>query len=240
MDLYYEHMGHLVLQGGGEFGGQMRASDSRAMALAGGYDAELSIVPAAAAPDRNHHRAGQNGRRWFKSLGARNVNVLPLIDRESADNPVIASYLRRSRLIYLLGGFPVYLASVLQGTSSWEAICAALSGDATVAGSSAGAMVMGSFFYDPVKQDVIKGLGILPATCVIPHFNTFGRQWISRLQKELPWVTLIGIDEETGVIDDGPDRTWSVSGKGGAVLYRDHQIEEYGAGERFDLYGASV
>jgi cyanophycinase len=239
LGLYFEHMGHLVLQGGGEFGGQMRASDLRAMALAGGYDAELSIVPAAAAPDRNHHRAGQNGRRWFQSLGARNVSVLPLIDRESAENPVIASRLRGSKLIYLLGGFPAYLVTVLWKSRSWEAIRAALNGDATVAGSSAGAMVMGSCFYDPVKQAVTKGLGILPETCIIPHFNTFGRQWIRRLQKELPLMTLIGIDEETGAIDDGPNRTWSVYGKGGVMLYRDHQIEEYGAGERFDLYGSS-
>jgi len=233
-------MGHLVLQGGCEFGGEMRVSDLRAMALAGGYDAELSIVPAAAAPDGNHHRAGQNGRRWFEALGASNVSVLPLIDRESADNPVIASRLRRSKLIYLLGGFPVYLASVLRNSRSWEAIRLALNGVSTLAGSSAGAMVMGSFFYDPIKQNVAKGLGILPATCVIPHFNTFGRQWISRLQKELPWVTLIGIDEETGVIDDGPDTSWSVAGKGGVTLFRDQRMEEYDTGERFDLYGASV
>jgi len=50
-------------------------------------------------------------------------------------------------------------------------------------------------------------------------------------------VTLIGIDEETGAIDDGPDRTWSVYGKGGVTLYRNHHIDKFGAGERFALYG---
>lgn len=231
-------MGYLVLQGGSEFGGQMRASDLRAIELAGGNDAELSIVPAAAAPDRNHHRAGHNGRRWFQSLGARNVSVLPLIDRESADNRLIAVRLRRSRLIYLLGGFPEYLAGVLQGTRSWEAIRAAFNGGAIVAGSSAGAMVMGAFFFNPVNQTIIKGLGMLRETSVIPHFNTFGRRWIVRLQKELPSAILIGIDEETGAINDGPGGTWSVYGQGAVRLYRGHQPEEYGAGERFDLCGS--
>ena len=62
-------MGYLVLQGGGEFGGQMAKSDRRAMALAGGADAELAIIPMAAAPDRNHERAGSNGLSWFTKLG---------------------------------------------------------------------------------------------------------------------------------------------------------------------------
>jgi cyanophycinase len=231
-------MGYLVLQGGSEFGGQMRASDLRAVELAGGLDARVSIVPAAAAPDANHHRAGQNGRRWFTMLGARNVTVLPLVDRQSADDPDVASSLRRSRLIYLLGGFPEYLAGVLQGSAGWMAIRAALGEGAVLAGSSAGAMVLGDFFFNPVSQKVVKGLGLLQATSIVPHFNNFGRTWIDRLQKELPSASLIGIDEETGMINDGPAGTWSVYGGGAVVICRGHQTERFGAGERLDVEGA--
>jgi cyanophycinase len=231
-------MGYLVLQGGSEFGGQMRISDRRALELAGGRDAPVTIVPAAAAPDGNHHRAGQNGQSWFQMLGARNVAVAPLVDGQSADNPEIASSLRQSRLIYLLGGFPAYLAGVLQGTRSWQAIREALKEGAIVAGSSAGAMVLGDFFYNPEKQRITKGLGLLRATSIIPHFNSFGRSWVGRLQKELPSVSLIGIDEETGMINDGPAGIWTVYGGGAVVIYRDHQAERYGSGERFDFEGS--
>jgi cyanophycinase len=231
-------MGYLVLQGGSEFGGQMRASDLHAMRLAGGRDACVAIVPAAAAPDGNHQRAGENGRSWFQSLGARNVLVVSLVDRTSADNPEVIACLRRSRLIYLLGGFPEYLAEVLRGTSAWEAICTALQQGATLAGSSAGAMVLGDFFFNPVKQNLVKGLGLVRATSIIPHFNRFGRSWVDRLRKELPSVSLIGIDEETGMINDGPDGTWSVYGGGAVVVYRGHQTERYATGERFDLGGS--
>jgi cyanophycinase len=231
-------MGNLVLQGGAEFGGQMRVSDRRAIQLAGGRDTRVSIVPAAAAPDRNHRRAGQNGRRWFQFLGAGNVTVVPLVDRRSADHPEIASVLRKSRLIYLLGGFPAYLAGVLQGTRSWEAIRAALEDGATVAGSSAGAMVLCGAFYNPEKQNIAQGLGLLRAISIIPHFNRFGRSWVDRLQKELPSVNLIGIDEETGMINDGPAGTWTVYGGGAVVVYRGHQAERFGAGERFDIKGS--
>jgi cyanophycinase len=228
-------MGYLVLQGGSEFGGRMRASDLRAMELAGGRDAVLAIVPAAAAPDGNHHRAGENGRRWFQKLGARDVSVSLLVDRQSADDPDVASGLRRSRLIYLLGGFPEYLAEVLRGSACWRAIRAVLDEGAVLAGSSAGAMVLCDFFYDPVRQDLVKGLGLLRAARIIPHFNSFGRAWVGRLQKDLPSATLIGIDEETGMINDGPAGSWSVYGKGAVVLYRGHQQERYDAGDRMIL-----
>jgi len=38
------------------------------------------------------------------------VTLLPLIDQASANQFSVASALRQSRLIYLLGGFPHYLA----------------------------------------------------------------------------------------------------------------------------------
>src|SRR6185295_18070760 len=97
--------GYILLEGGAEFGGRMAEPDRRAIELAGGPHARVSIIPTAAAPDHNHERAGGNGVRWFQSLGARNVAALLLIDRASAERADIAGALRESRLIYLLGGF---------------------------------------------------------------------------------------------------------------------------------------
>jgi len=73
----------------------------------------VGIIPAAAAPDNNHERAGQNGVRWFKRLGAVQTTMVPLIDGVSANQPSIAASLRQFRLIYLLGGFPHYLGQTL-------------------------------------------------------------------------------------------------------------------------------
>ena len=78
-------MGYLLLEGGAEFGGRMREPDLKAIELAGGFDAPVRIIPTAAAPDNNHQRAGNNGIRWFQSLGARDVGSLPLIDKASAN-----------------------------------------------------------------------------------------------------------------------------------------------------------
>ena len=132
-------MGFILLEGGAEFGGRMAEPDKQAMTLAGGRDAAIKIIPAAAAPDNNHQRAGKNGVDWFRRLGATNVSVLPLIDRSSADASKIIESLINADLIYLLGGFPRYLAEVLNGSDSWQAILNAFQSGAVIAGSSAGA-----------------------------------------------------------------------------------------------------
>src|SRR5260370_16853811 len=100
--------GYILLEGGAEFGGLMSEPDRRAIELAGGSDAPISIIPTAAAPDNNHRRAGNNGVNWFKSLGARQVESLPLIDKTSANDPQIAGKIRQSPLIYMLCAFPAY------------------------------------------------------------------------------------------------------------------------------------
>jgi cyanophycinase len=227
--------GQILLEGGAEFGGRMAEPDGRALELAGGLGARVSIIPTAAAPDHNHERAGGNGVRWFEQLGARNVAALPLIDRASADEPAIVAALRQSRLIYLLGGFTHYLGQTLRGSASWDAITAAYQDGAVVAGSSAGAMVLCQHYYNPESARVVEGLGLLPNACVLPHHSTFGQRWAPRLAALLPASVLVGIDERTGMLDDGPAGAWRVYGQGAVTLYRDGQVTTHRSGGQFSL-----
>ncbi len=213
-------MGYIVLEGGAEFGGAMAAPDLRALELAGGLDVPVSIIPTAAAPDNNHQRAGENGKRWFQSLGATDVVVLPLIDRASANDPAIVDTLKKSRLIYILGGFPHYLGNTLLQSHAWRAAMAAHEAGAVIAGSSAGAMVLCEYYYDPAAGEIVEGLGLIRDACVIPHHNTSGQSWSNRLKRSLPDTLLIGIDEQTGLINDGPKSSWQVYGKGVVTLYQ--------------------
>ena len=232
---YNPRMGFLVLEGGAEFGGRMRDPDLRAIELAGGFDAPLRILPTAAAPDQNHVRAGNNGIRWFQSLGVKDVTSLPLIDKTSANNDRIAQSLREAKLIYLLGGFTHYLGQTLKDSPAWDAAVEAHHNGAVIAGSSAGAMVMCQFYYDPGAGRIHEGLNLVPNALVLPHHNTFGKNWAPQLLKKLPGVTLIGIDEQTGMIDEGENGAWFVHGRGGVTLYRNGQIGIYKAGEVFPL-----
>lgn len=167
-------MGYLLLEGGAEFNGRMIEADRRALELAGGEDAAVDIIPAAAAPDSNHHRAGQNGVEWFRRIGALNVVNRLLIDRDSAENQELAEQLRGSRFVFLLGGFPSHLAHSLMGTHSWRSICSVYQGGGVIGGSSAGAMVLCEKFYDPFSHKVVAGLSLMPGICLIPHHNSTG------------------------------------------------------------------
>ena len=227
--------GTILLEGGAEFGGEMALPDNRAIQLAGGLAAPISIIPTAAAADNNHRRAGQNALRWFRSLGATRVASLPLVDRASAENPEIAETLRLSRMVYMLGGFPGYLAQALRGTLAWQAILQAYTAGAVVGGSSAGAMVLCEYLYDPYTGTLEAGLNLLPGCCVLPHHEHAGKSWASRLLSQLPGVTLIGIDERTGMIDDVDGSGWSVHGKGGVTIYRDGKILHYARGDSVKL-----
>ncbi|MCB0101732.1 MAG: Type 1 glutamine amidotransferase-like domain-containing protein [Anaerolineales bacterium] len=227
-------MGNLLLEGGAEFGGQMREPDLRAMEWAGGFDAPIAILPTAAAPDHNHKRAGNNGIRWFQSLGAKHVFTVDVIDSTSANDPTLAASLRTSKLIYLLGGFPRHLGETLANSLCWSAVLEAHAGGAVIAGSSAGAMVMCEHYYDPYEKKLLRGLNLVPNACVLPHHNNFGKAWAGQLRQILPEAILIGIDERTGMVS-GADSKWEVKGGGEVTLYRSESTVGYGRGETFSL-----
>lgn len=230
--------GHILLAGGAEFQPGMEAADRRAIALAGGPDAPVRIIPAAAAPDHNHGRAGANAVRWFRSLGARDVASLPLTDAASAADPAVAAELRAARLIYLLGGFPRHLGDSLAGSPAWAACLEAHAAGAVIAGSSAGAMVLCATYFDPQGKELAPGLGLVAGACVLPHHNGFGAGWAPRLAPQLPGLALLGLDERTGVVDEdlgGGARGWRVYGPGAATLYRAGARAVYASGEGFTL-----
>ena len=220
-------MGYLVLQGGSEFSGAIAASDSRALELAGGRHSRICIVPAAAAPDNNHQRAGTHGKQWFASLGASHVELAAIIDRASADDFDQTAALYRSRLVYLLGGFPSHLAQTLRESESWRAIRHVFDQGGVVAGSSAGAMVLCDYYYDPGKAHVESGLGLVADACLLPHHDTYGFKWVCALRHLLPQTTLIGLDEKTAIINDAQDGKWTVYGPGAATLYKNGCREIY-------------
>ena len=226
-------MGYLLLEGGAEFGGAMREPDLRAIELAGGLDAPIRIIPTAAAPDNNHVRAGNNGIRWFRSLGARNVESLPLIDNPSANDSQIAESLGKAKLIYLLGGFTHYLGQTLLDSQAWEAALEAYQNGAVIAGSSAGAMVLCEHYYDPGKGKVERGLNLISNACVLPHHNTFGKNWAGKLEAMLPGIVLLGIDEHTGMLSEGGK--WRVLGSGAVTVYQEEGMDVYENGQMFVL-----
>lgn len=209
--------GYRVLAGGAEFTAPMATADRRALELAGGLSAAVRIIPAAAAPDNNHRRAGENGVRWFRQLGARDVALVALTDRASAQAADVVAALAQAQLIYLLGGFPRYLLETLQETAAWYAMQQAYAAGAVLAGSSAGAMVLGSVMLDPARFELLPGLAAVTG-CIVPHLTDFGAPWLLRLQRLIPQQPLLGIAAGSALIDDGLGGAWQRYGVGSFVL----------------------
>src|SRR5258706_2593499 len=149
------------------------------------------------------------GRAQASRLGVQAVPLL-VTPRADAEDPAIVSQVAGAGLIYLSGGSPSLLASVLRDTALWRAIVAAWHAGAALAGCSAGAMAMADHVPDlrhPVKGGEA-GLGLLPHIRVLPHFDRMAG-WMPDLLtrpffRGAPGAHVIGIDEDTAIVG-GPD-----------------------------------
>lgn len=228
-------MGILLLEGGSEFQGKMEAPDRKALALAGSKNAKVVIIPTAAAPDNNSIRAGNIASEWFRTLGAKHISALPIVDKNSAEDPEISAELDGANLIYILGGFPGYLERTLRKSRCFDAILRAYQKGAVLAGSSAGAMVLCDWYVDPTVKEITRGFGVLKDAILIPHHDTFGGSWHSFYFDKVSDIRCIGIDEQTGMINETGNHRWTVYGKGKVTLYLKESIISYKTGESFQF-----
>ncbi len=162
------------------------------------------------------------------------MDVVPVIDRSSAGDPALAARIRASRLIYMLGGFPGYLAKTLSGSLAWQAALDAFADGAVLGGSSAGAMVLCQHLYDPEGGAATEGLDLVPNVCLLPHHNQFGKSWAGKLGAALPQAVLVGIDEQTGMLNDAGG-AWTVYGAGKVTVYRSGRTDVHARGETFQI-----
>ena len=161
------------------------------------------------------------------------------IDRRSGLDAGVAEMISASGFVFLPGGSPRYLADALRGSLVWKAILTVHRAGAVLGGSSAGAMVLCEKFYDPSAGQVLPGLNLVPKVCILPHHDTFGRGWVPQLSRRTKEVLLVGIDEETGMLNDGPEGRWTVYGKGAVTLYASEGRTVYHSGEQFGLPGCT-
>ncbi len=224
--------GKLALVGGAEFQKPCDEMDRALLALPGKPEPRLGVLPTAAARE-NPGKAAENGVRHFRRLGARAEPVL-IVTRADAQTGRLAAPLEDLDMVYLTGGDPVYLLETLRGTLTWKALLRIAARGGVLAGSSAGAMVLGARCWAP-GEGWREGLGAAPALAVVPHHATLAARWnVAEMQRTLPpGVTLIGLDECTGLVGAGAD--WEAAGAGTVTVYRPGGPEIYEAGQAVRL-----
>lgn len=210
-------VGPLVLVGGGEF--QTGSSfDVEMLERAGG---KVLIVPTAAAYERPE-LAVAAARSCFGALGGE-VAVAAVLSRSDAENPELAAQVRAARFVYLPGGSPLHLRSVLKDSAVLHAIAAAWHDGAIVAGSSAGAMALTDPMVDPRGGAFTVGLGLVRDVAVVPHYTGEVSAQLKRTVALMPaGCALVALAEQTALIRE-PDGRWRAEGRGEFAVYAERQ-----------------
>jgi cyanophycinase len=209
-------LGPLALVGGAEW--RDGCTFDRDLLAASGAD-EVLVLPTAAAyehPDRTVEWA----TRYFAGLGAK-ARGLMVLARPDAEDEANVTAIRDARFLYLAGGSPLHLRSVLKDSAAWDALCQAWQGGAVLAGSSAGAMALCDPMVDPRGGAFTLGLGLLAQVAIIPHHDTWSAEKAKRTITLAPaGLAVVGIDEQTALMRS-PDGAWTVGGAGGVVVFVD-------------------
>ena len=185
-----------------------------------GKEARYVQIPTAAG------RESTDRLEYWKQLGltqAKAIGVeatyLPIYTREDAFNQKYVDAVASSALMYMSGGDPHHLAEVLSDTPLWSAIVENWKTGASLAGCSAGAMVLSAHIpnFRLLKKVPTQGLNLLPEVRVIPHFNKFFKWIPESAAKVLLHVPddsiLIGVDELTAIVKRSGSTHWTVVGE---------------------------
>jgi cyanophycinase len=207
--------GPLALIGSGEFTSAMRSVDTLLLAQAAGR--RVLVVPAAAAADgpdavaavaraAQEHFAQLGAEVVLSAVGSRQDAVRGQPDLDGVD------------LIYLPGGKVGHCARVLVGTPYMDGLIGAWRRGVPLAAASAGAVLLGSWVYDPEDPHARarRGVGLVDAA-VVPHWQEVSRtrlKFVARVCEEQPQVLTLDEDTAAGYSDGG----WMVTGRGSVLL----------------------
>ena len=236
--------GSLALVGSGEYLPAMSQFEKSLIddGVKNGKEARYLQIPTAAG------RESSDRLEYWKELGlrqAKNLGVeatyLPIFTREDAFNQEYVDAVANSALMYMSGGDPHHLAQVLIDTPLWDAILENWKSGASLAGCSAGAMVLSAHIpnFRLLKKVPTAGLNLLPEIRVIPHFNKFFKWIPESAAKVLLHVPdnsiLIGVDELTAIVKRSGDTEWVVIGEAKVHVLKGLPDQQLHDGERINL-----
>ena len=182
--------------------------DAELLQASGGND--VVVLPTAAAFE-NPDAAVDHARRWFEGLGGSVTNVRALQHRDALD-PANVDVVRAARFVYLAGGSPLHLRSVLKETPLWQALVDAWHDGAVVAGSSAGAMVLCDPMIDPRGGAFTVGLGLVSNLAVLPHAKDDVAAAHKRTFELADRGLVLAAIPERGALLRGVDGSWRAVG----------------------------
>ncbi len=199
--------------GGAEDKGRGSEILQRFVALAGDGKARIAIVPTAS------EAAAEAGERYvgaFRELGAAEADWVRIGERSDANSEEALRLLGEATGIFITGGDQARLVALMAGTLAMECIRRRNAEGVVVAGTSAGASIVGAHLMsgdNPLPHnsndaaarkgmvELVAGFGLLQDVIVDQHFSQRGR--MGRLMTAYaanPGLLGVGLDEDTAVL----------------------------------------
>jgi len=218
-----EKRGWIVPIGGAENKENDRRILARFVAVSGGKDADIVVIPTAS----RLHETGPRYENLFRELGAARVTVMDFDTRRDCQEANRLQRLEAASGIFFTGGNQLRLSTLLGGTPVATLIRRRNAAGVAVGGTSAGASILSEHMiaFGDEGSSVISGsvrlapgLGLTNRFVIDQHFRQ--RDRLGRLITALaynPFAIGIGLDEDTAAFI-GPDELLEVEGSGGVTL----------------------
>jgi cyanophycinase len=198
---YGPDKGNLVIVGGGAVGPEIW---QRFIALAGGADAPVVYIPAAAETEPK-----ENAADFLKRAGFTDVTVLHTRDKKVADTDAFVAPLKRAKAIWFGGGRQWRIVDSYEGTKTEREFQNVLNRGGVIGGTSAGATIQGSYLVRGAKTGneimiapgYTRGFGYLRNAAIDQHLLKRNREndlW--EVITKHPDLLGIGLDEGTAII----------------------------------------
>lgn len=222
----------LVLCGSGEFTPAMDSLDTYLLPLA--PSPEVVILPTAAGKEKDFMKWITDGIDHFTKLHAHAVGI-PAVKRDDMYHDAYIKMVENAGIIYFSGGDPAYLFDSLVDTPIWKSVYNRYEEGAILAGSSAGAMIMGKKILTNPMQVLFhkkeatwkRGFGLIPHI-LIPHFDTIPVD----ILKHFLTINYVGIDEDTALVIHNGHKV-QVTGKSRVTMQIDGKRTTYENGNIF-------
>lgn len=204
--------GPLLLAGSGEFTDAMTDMDRRFMQSI--EKPIVAAIPTAAGKEADWWKWATQAEKYYSKNDIPSFGI-KIRTQQDANDPAIIDELAKANVFYFSGGDPGYVLSVMEDSKAWKYIYSRFLEGAALAGSSAGAMFMGSFIPSDIRGMVEKGekitwtkaLGLVPYI-IWPHYDwvlqSFGNKIMKLMENGAVQSKSLGIDEDTAVLwEDG-------------------------------------
>jgi len=225
----FENKGHLMIIGGGERTAEIMQAT---VALAGGADARIVIIPQASSEPLETALYQQAD---ILTYGAGEVIYL-MLDSANVDSSHHIESIRNATAIFFSGGDQSRLTRLLLGTKLLDEIKALYKRGGLISGTSAGAAIQSELMItgeELINQDedrpyntiapnnieVVQGFGFLTEAVIDQHHLKRRRNnRVLSVVLEHPELLGVGIDESTAILVN-PDRTFTVLGDATVIVY---------------------